>query len=80
MESLAARSKPARVMEPKIFDPAPRIPSGCMQEGTVCHYPSVFGEIGAWKLDEIGWMQPQKVMASVDELIGMFLPSAFLGG
>jgi len=34
MESLAARSKPARVMEPKIFDPAPRIPSGCMQEGT----------------------------------------------
>jgi len=39
-----------------------------------------FGEIGAWKLDEIGWMQPQKVMASVDELIGMFLPSAFLGG
>lgn len=37
-------------MEPKIFDPAPRIPSGCMQEGTVCHYPSVLGKLvlGNW--------------------------------
>ena len=46
MESLAARSKPARVMEPKVLDPAPRIPSGCMQEGTVCFLFWV-----GWKLD-----------------------------
>ena len=47
MESLAARSKPARVMEPKVLDPAPRIPSGCMQEGTP--FVFCFGVVGNWQ-------------------------------